>query len=280
MTILSYREMRCAICKKKSKQAKAFLSLHTSISPYELDFKPFNIPITFELKCRFCPHCGYAAPDIRKKLENAEIVMKKRKYKMQANNKKFPQTANALMCYSIYLEYHKKYGEAALHSLEAAWVCENEEKINLSKICRKRFLSLFKKAKEKGQKVFMNEIVEDAIIIDALRRIRHFKEALKKDYGKDNNSGKKLIKFQIELIKKKDSKIHEMEEVKFWKRCPLPYSYDYVFNVYTRRSLFMAKKLKELKEKGYSRKKIIEYLENFVKEEKKLLKKKSLEELY
>lgn len=223
MTILYYGEMKCVMCHKKSMQAKGFLSLYIGeSSSYELDFKPFNIAITFELKCRFCPYCGYAAPKINKKIKNAEIVMKKRKYKMQINNNQFPRTANGLLCYSMILEYNKNFSGAAIQALRAAWVCDTEKKIQASKICRKRFLYLCEEAKKNKQKIFTNEFVEKATIIDALRRIRHFKRAfefannsLKKDFGKDNNFVKNLIKFQMKLIRKKDSKIHMLKEVKF-----------------------------------------------------------------
>lgn len=101
----------------------------------------------FELKCRICPHCGYATPDIRKKIKNAEIVMKKRKYKIQP--------------------------------LRAAWVCEMEKNKSF-KGMQKKIFYLYEKAKQNKQKVFEREIVEDGTIIDALRSTGIWKEYIRK----------------------------------------------------------------------------------------------------
>jgi len=135
----------------------------------------------------------------------------------------------------MILENVGEYAKAGWACLHAAWACDDAKYVDAAKICRKKSFALFMKAKEEGQKFAEQLGAEEAIIVDVLRRAGEFEKALEiaeeglKKLDENSSSFRKsanpkdllrnpeeiiktILKFQIELINKKDMGCYTVED--------------------------------------------------------------------
>jgi tetratricopeptide (TPR) repeat protein len=234
MTTLRNVEKKCAICGKVNSYTGMF-STNAFGSP-DLDTRPPEMQrSTINLWIQTCPNCGYSAPDISQKIPKSEEIVYSDDYRKQLNSSEFPKLANSFLCYSLIIENLEEYSKAGWACLHASWVCDDAKYIDAAKICRKKSFTLFMKAKMNGQKFTEQLGAEEAIMVDVLRRAGEFEKALEiaeeglkkldensSSFCKSDNTSdllknpeeiiKTILKFQIELINKKDVGCYTVED--------------------------------------------------------------------
>lgn len=234
MTTLKNVEKKCAICGSVNSHMEIF-STNAFGSP-DLDTRPPEMQrSTINLWIQTCSNCGYSAPDISQKIPKSEEIVYSDDYRKQLNSQKFPKLVNSFLCYSLILENLGEYAKAGRACLHAAWACDDAKYIDAAKICRKNSFTLFMKAKMNGQKFAEQLGAEETMMADILRRAGEFEKALeiaeeglKKLDGNSSSFHKPahpsdllrnpeeiikiILKFQIELINKKDVGCYTVED--------------------------------------------------------------------
>ncbi|MGB9602704.1 MAG: hypothetical protein ACPMAG_07930 [Limisphaerales bacterium] len=215
MTTIFQVEKKCAVCGNSGTYAE-ILSTNAFGSP-DLDTRPPEMErSTIDKWVQTCSLCGYCAPDISERLDNSSEVVSSDSYQQQLNNSEFPKLANAFLCFSLIQESAGKYDEAGLANVHAAWVCDDNGSDTAAQKCRLKAVTLLQKAKENGQMFAKQEGVEEAIMVDLLRRSKQFELALKIcEEGLQKNPEKiisDILLFQKILISSSDTACHTIQE--------------------------------------------------------------------
>lgn len=215
MTTIYREEKKCAVCGKTS-MYMGIASTNAFGSP-DLDTRPPEMErSTINMWVQTCPSCGYCAPDISERIEKSSEVVHSDSYQQQLNNQEFPELANAFLCFSLIQESTDEYASAGWACIHAAWSCDDTGSDAGAQKCRKKAVSLLQKAKENGQKFAEEAGVEEAIMVDLLRRLSQFELALRIC---DDGLKKKperiildILQFQKVLIGKSDVACHIIAE--------------------------------------------------------------------
>ncbi|MBZ0174711.1 MAG: DUF2225 domain-containing protein [Candidatus Methanoperedens sp.] len=206
----------CYVCNKASTHAK-IMSTNTFGSP-DLDTRPPEMErSTISMWVQICPSCGYSSSNISEVNEKALEVIYTDSYQKQFKSPEFPKLANAFLCFSLIQKNNCEYSKAGWNSIHAAWACDDADYETSAQKCRMRAVSLFRKAKENNQKFAGQDGLEEAIIVDLLRRSRQFELALSTcDDGLKKKPEKiisDILQFQKMLIKNKDIACHRIADV-------------------------------------------------------------------
>lgn len=215
MTKITPVKKKCSVCNN----VKEFLELASTntMGLPDLDTRPAPMARnTIAEWIERCPSCGYCASDIKLPLENKNII-KSDTYRRQLKNKDFPELTDSFLCWSIIQENIGNFAKAGWASIHGAWAADDNDNNKAAKYCRKKAVSLLKKATEEGQNFSDQKEEESLIMIDLLRRCGDFDEALKtcQEAIKDENDKmiSDLLDFELELIKNKDQGCHKASEV-------------------------------------------------------------------
>jgi len=172
---------------------------------------------TIDMWVQKCPSCGYCAPDISERIKKSSEVVHSDSYQQQLNSQEFPKLANSFLCFSLIQESAGEYAKAGLASIHAAWVCDDADSDAGSQKCRKKAVTLLEKAKENGQRFAEQAGLEEAIMVDLLRRSGQFELALNTcEYGLKKNPERiisDILRFQKVLISKSEVACHTIGEV-------------------------------------------------------------------
>ncbi len=206
---------KCSVCGESSEH---YVITSTSyFGSSDLDTRPPEL-LRYSIKMwiQLCPSCGFSAPDISEKIENAKDIVFSKSYQNQLNNPNFPKTANAFLCYSMICENINDFKKAGWGCVQAAWICDDEKKDDIAKICRKKAIELFKKAIENGEKISEEPGGDEAILVDLLRRSGEFEEAFKICESTLEKKVSDIIKdvliFQKFLIEKEDLDCYTIDD--------------------------------------------------------------------
>ncbi len=215
MTTIYQVEKECAVCGKSNKYTE--IGSTNTFGPLDLDTRPPEmVRSTISEWIQRCPECGYCAPDISERLEKASEIVHSDLYRQQLNNPEFPELANAFLCFSLIQESAGKYADAGWACIHAAWACDDAGSDASAQKCRKKAVTLLQKAKENGQKFAEQTGVEEAIMVDLLRRSGQFELALRICEDGLKKKPDKLIsdilQFQKILIGKADVARHTVAE--------------------------------------------------------------------
>ncbi|MBM3149469.1 MAG: DUF2225 domain-containing protein [Chloroflexi bacterium] len=232
MTTTKIEIRKCCICKEESEQV--ILTSTSAFGSMDLDTRPPALQrFTIDTWVQRCPSCGYCASEINKLEQGAAQLVSSDAYKNQLNSPNFPELANSFMCLSMIHEETGEYASAAWDSIHAAWACDDvtdsmswrsirqttqEVHSDLAyrrasidptaKKCRRRALVLLRKAQEARQSFSKQVGGEEALIVDLLRRVGEFDEALKVCNDGLKKSPDEILtavlKLQIRLINSKD----------------------------------------------------------------------------
>lgn len=163
-----------------------------------------------------CPVCGYCAGDITKAPDNAKYIVTSEIYKKQLADPSFSKLTNSFLCKAIIDESAGNYSAAAWAAIHAAWVCDDEEKVEGAKMCRNKAVDMVLHAIKNGQKLADQHGAEFGILVDLLRRASRFFEARQLIEEKRSEVKDKVIlkvlDFQEKLIAVGDDKCHTVEE--------------------------------------------------------------------
>ena len=169
MTTIDKATEECAICGQTNEYD--VLSSSNVLGPPDLDTRPSEMErATFNMWIQTCPSCGYCAPAISEQIENTSAVINSSSYLEQLNDSRFPELANAFLCYSLIQESIGKYDDAGRSSIHAAWVCDDEGLLTSAQTCRRRAVHLLQKAQDNNQESAEGLGVPEIIITDLLRR--------------------------------------------------------------------------------------------------------------
>ena len=216
MTTFTFVSKECFLCGKMGHYAD--IGIHNIGKPEDLDGRtagPERSSIYMLIKR--CISCGYCSPEISSGPSLAAEIINDPLYKKQLNNKSFPDTANAFLCWSIIQNKIGLYSEAGRASLYAAWVCDDSNEHRDKAIeCRKYTIEYFTKAQAAKQPFCKTELDEQLLFIDLYRRCGLFKEAsaLCEETQKKSlpENEEMILIFQEDLIGKKDKRKHTISE--------------------------------------------------------------------
>lgn len=211
-----YKGMKtCVLCGKTSEHAK--WSTTSAVGSPDLDTRPPEMErSTIDMWIQTCPSCGYCAPSISERIKKASEVVDSDSYRQQLNNLEFPKLANAFFCYSLIQENAGKFAQAGWSSVHAAWACDDDGSTASAETCQKRAVNLLQKARANNQRFAEQHGVEEALMVDLLRRSGQFEEALRIcDDGLKKEPGELLadiLRFEKMLIGKADNTCHLVSE--------------------------------------------------------------------
>lgn len=218
MTTTDKKNKKCAVCGEVSEHL-VIVSTNAFRAP-DLDTRPPEmLRSTINMWIQTCPSCGYSAPDISKRIETAPKIVRSDSYQQQLDNPDFPKLANAFLCFSLIQESADDYVSAGRAAVHAAWACDDANSAAAQK-CRKKAVTLLRKAGENDQHFPKQAGAEEAIISDLLRRSEQFDLALKTcDDALSKNPEKRIsdiLQFQKALVNKSDVAGHTIEELEEW----------------------------------------------------------------
>jgi len=216
MTIIRPYNVKCIMCGRNSSQT--VLASSNTMGYPDLDGRPApmlgNTIGYWNQACRYCKYCASDISKAQKELKGIKEIISTSEYQSQFSNPEFPEEANIALCNSILFEKNALYLEAAQLSLQAAWICDSNEKIEAARKCRERTIMLIQRWQEK-QKNAKEKKLESILMVDLYRRVGRLEEAQKLCYEtlktKSKNL-KKFLKYEKKLISDKDTARHNAGE--------------------------------------------------------------------
>jgi len=215
MTTLYQEKKQCAVCGGEH-EYPGIGSTNAFGSP-DLDTRPPEMRrSTIFAWVHRCPECGYCASDISKAPDKAESIVRSTAYQKQLSDPAIPELANSFLCMAIIDEAVGELTSASWSRIHAAWMCDDEHKIEAAKECRCKAVDTIQKARKAGQKFMEQRGAETAILVDLLRRSGRFSEAKKLIETKraeiDEEVILKVLNFQELLLNRDDIACHTIAE--------------------------------------------------------------------
>jgi len=144
----------------------------------DLDTRPAYIStITLGNRIQYCPNCGYCAPDISIEFPSARETVRGESYKRVLKSHTLPKMARYFLAWASLQEAVEEYPGAGWASLNAAWVCDDEEEILQAEHCRQRAIRNFLQAREARRSFSLDTGTEEVLLSDLYRRIGQFAKA-------------------------------------------------------------------------------------------------------
>jgi hypothetical protein len=168
----------CALCQTQT----TFTSLDVmdAESAPDLDFRPAEPARRVMLAwVQRCAACGYCAMRIDRATDEDRDVVSSAAYQAQLVEEGIPELARSLLGVAFIAEELGDEAEAARCTIEAAWVCDDEEATEAARRCRLRAVSLVYECEAEGDELFSDPYADHAVIIDLLRRAGRFEEAVR-----------------------------------------------------------------------------------------------------
>ena len=171
MTTFVQESETCCLC-GSTNEFSVVASTYTFGSP-DLDTRPPALARdSVYYAIHRCPSCGYSAPDVSAAEDAWRAAVKSPNYQSQLSDRRYPESANALLCWSMLQDAIGVVDQAGWAALQAAWVCDDENAASASVDCRRRAATLFCAAREKQVSFAEQAGAEDAILADVFRRAR------------------------------------------------------------------------------------------------------------
>ncbi len=216
MTTVLFVKKKCFVCGAIGKYPEG--GVRNLETPEDLDGRPGGIhrPSIYMLMQR-CLSCKYCSPNIETGPPEASKMINEAVYIKQLEDKNYPSTANAYLCWAMIMKKVGLFNDAGKAVLHAAWVCDDDSEFReKAKECRKEVISLFQKAQSLKQPFASSNIEEKLFLIDIMRRSGLFEQAgeicsseLKLNPPENAQS---IFMFQEELIEQKDAHRHTIQE--------------------------------------------------------------------
>ena len=137
-------------------------------------------------------------------------------YQSQLSDRRHPEPANALLCWSMLQDTIGAVDQAGWAALQAAWVCDDENAAGASVDCRHRAATLFCAAREQ-QVLFAEQAgAEEAILADVFQASTEStpewsvcQEGLARQ---PKEVIRQILKYEIALAEQQDDTCHTIEE--------------------------------------------------------------------
>jgi hypothetical protein len=229
---------KCAVCGTEAEYT--YMGSSSGCGYADLDTRPPELErSTMFTWVHRCPGCGYCAEDVSEEPPWCGDLLGFSGYVEQLNEKIFPELANNFLCKAFIDEDIEDYAAAAWDLIHAAWVCDDEAKAELARICRNEAIDMINKIFDSGQQ-FTDEARNDvenhdavpvkegegrflqfdrmgtAILVDLLRRTGRGSEAQKLIKAKrttiTDTTICKILDFQEHLLSIGDEACHTIGE--------------------------------------------------------------------
>jgi uncharacterized protein (DUF2225 family) len=217
MSPLSHEDLTCAVCGQIA--SRVLLQGSNTIEPPDFDTRPGEMMrSTLYYWVMECPHCGYAAPDIRESDARAAGIVRSDLYGRRRTDEALPEDARRFTCYAHLLEQLEQYADAGWTALHAAWLCDDRGNPAAARHCRAEAIRLWKQGKANGDNFMEEHQQEFALVTDVLRRMGDFdaaREACQEALGMDDLEPfiEDMLRRQLTLIQQKDTAAHSMAEL-------------------------------------------------------------------
>ncbi|MBE7545349.1 MAG: DUF2225 domain-containing protein [Bryobacteraceae bacterium] len=217
MTQLAPNEIPCAICARTSHQT--LLTGAAPVEPPDFDTRPGELlRSTLRYWVMLCPHCGYAAADLREADARAATLVRTPGYQQRLAAAELPSEARRFAAYAFLLESFDLFADAGWASLHAAWMCDDERHPDAARLCRADALRLWKRGKSASQNFLDDHLQEFALVTDVLRRLGDFdaaREACLEALTLDDIPPviDDMLRRQLTLIQQKETAAHSLREL-------------------------------------------------------------------
>ncbi len=215
LTTFGEKKKTCFLCGTESTH-KGLIST-ASLGSTDLDSRPPE-PERSSLSywIHTCPSCGYCAPDLSDGDRAFEAVVRSEEYRNTLENPSTPRLAGQFLCWMLLEESRKEYEKAGWGAIHAAWACDDAGVGEWAARCRERASELLMRAREMGQWFAEDAGLEEAILVDLLRRAGRFEEALRlcedRLSKEPDETVKVILLYQKALIGKSDNGRHTLAE--------------------------------------------------------------------
>jgi len=215
LTTFGEKKKTCFLCGTESMH-KGLIST-ASLGSTDLDSRPPE-PERSSLSywIHTCPSCGYCAPDLSDGDRAFEAVVRSEEYRNTLENPSTPRLAGQFLCWALLQESRKEYEKAGWAAIHAAWACDDAGAGQWAAKCRKRASELLMRAREMGQWFAEDAGLEEAILVDLLRRAGLFEKALRlceeRLRKEPEETVKVILQYQEDLIRKSDDGRHTVAE--------------------------------------------------------------------
>jgi hypothetical protein len=145
----------------------------------DLDFRPAE-PARSEMLAwvQRCGTCGYCGMRVDGVTDEIRAVVFGQEYRAQLSEDGMPELARSLLCIALIGSTIGFVADAARCAIEAAWVCDDEDASDAASRCRARAVELMFECEAEGDELFSDPHVDQAVIVDLLRRSGRFDEAV------------------------------------------------------------------------------------------------------
>ncbi len=216
MTTMNEVTVTCCICGTEG--------IHLSVGSTnalgypDLDTRPPEMErSTVYYTIQRCLSCGYCSADLSTSVDNLGLLVKSKKYQDILFNSEVPDAAASFLASSYISELSREYSEAAWLTIQASWICDDENDAPAAKNCRERAIEMIEIGEALSQYLSEQAGASEAITIDIMRRAGHFQDATKlaaqTKAGDIEEMIKKIISYEIGLIHNQDIKAHTIDEV-------------------------------------------------------------------
>jgi hypothetical protein len=217
MTTTEHRELECAVCEELSAH-RMVRSTNTFGGYPDLDSRPPGMMrSTMFTWVQRCPSCGYCHRYLAEHLGDVKHIVESTEYRDLLGTAEQDGLAALFRCQCMLDEALGEYGSAAWASIHAAWAFDDVANAEAAHAARERALALIALAQEEDQCLADEPGIDTAIVVDLLRRVGRFKEALIEIQRLDRSEVDEwvidLLEYQATLIEKKDTMCHTMQAV-------------------------------------------------------------------
>jgi hypothetical protein len=208
-------EKTCAVCGGKAKY-KVLMSTNTMGSP-DLDTRPPEMMrSTISFWVEKCSSCGYCANDVGKLLENAKKTISDSAYKTQLSNPGFPELVNKFLCRMLIEDKAGEHKAAIYSAICAGWASDDANMASAASAARQLSIQRILDLNARNEHYVAQKGADELLISDMYRRNGEFEKA-----GRTIEKGltlepediiKAILKFELELVEKKDTTVHKISE--------------------------------------------------------------------
>ncbi|MFT5453387.1 MAG: hypothetical protein ACI9N9_002894 [Enterobacterales bacterium] len=163
-----------------------------------------------------CPQCGYCAKDISEGVSHNKSIIQSAEYQKIVHKKSISKLASSFLAHSFEMKKVKDHSAAAWSAIHSAWVCDDRNSNASAKSSRLEAIRMIKMIDKDSNGISDQAGASEGITIDLMRRAEQFDEALalaNKALSDDiEEMIKEVIRFEVQLIEKKDVSVHSASE--------------------------------------------------------------------
>ncbi|MGG5820773.1 hypothetical protein [Falsiroseomonas sp. HW251] len=161
--------MRCGVCGTESRQPP--FKPTPPEQPPDLDLRPGEpVRSTMARWLQQCPACGYCAPDISRAHPAAAEAVRAAPFRALLADGSVPPLARRFLAWALVLEETGALHAAAEATLQAAWVADDLDRLDLARVWRQEAVALWRN----GPPLDAEQTVR---VVDALRRSESWNDA-------------------------------------------------------------------------------------------------------